>query len=145
MCAIGHGWVGWRVAGPAWPHRPVVVSAPGKIILHGEHSVVYGKLAIAGSINLRTELAITVEHTGKLELELTVRVSATHSDNTAPPPLFSRQRRYISGRECNSDCKGSYPIPRTSVSPSSTRRTGCCCRGSAPLYLQNLLWFEQAK
>ncbi|XP_050502965.1 mevalonate kinase [Diabrotica virgifera virgifera] len=38
--------------------RKIHVSAPGKVILNGEHSVVYGKLALAASIGLRSKVEI---------------------------------------------------------------------------------------
>lgn len=44
------------------------ISAPGKIILFGEHSVVYGKKALACSINKRVEISITKTNDGLLRL-----------------------------------------------------------------------------
>lgn len=37
-----------------------IVSAPGKVILNGEHSVVYGKAALAGVIGQRNHINIIV-------------------------------------------------------------------------------------
>jgi mevalonate kinase len=45
----------------------LTVEAPGKVILHGEHAVVYGKRAIAVSVGLCTRL--TIRPTDEVEIK----------------------------------------------------------------------------
>mgnify|MGYP000885738425 CR=1 FL=1 len=50
--------------------RKIESSAPGKIIISGEYSVVYGKQAIASAIDLRTRVTIRPNKDGKVRLHL---------------------------------------------------------------------------
>lgn len=48
----------------------LVLSAPAKVILHGEHSVVYGKVSLAASVDLRTTLTWEALTNDAVELHL---------------------------------------------------------------------------
>ncbi|XP_055017716.1 mevalonate kinase [Boleophthalmus pectinirostris] len=49
--------------------KECILSAPGKAILHGEHAVVHGKVAIAVSLNLRTYLRLKATNNGKVHIK----------------------------------------------------------------------------
>ncbi|XP_054718160.1 mevalonate kinase-like [Uloborus diversus] len=48
----------------------IEITSPGKAILHGEHAVVYGKAAIAVSLNLKTSLLLMSHDEEKVVIEL---------------------------------------------------------------------------
>ncbi|XP_068019413.1 mevalonate kinase [Melanerpes formicivorus] len=50
--------------------RSLVLSAPGKAILHGEHAVVHGKVALAVALDLRTFLRLRPCREGKICVRL---------------------------------------------------------------------------
>ncbi|KAI9889814.1 MAG: Mevalonate kinase [Vezdaea aestivalis] len=67
-----------KVSSPLQP--AFLVSAPGKVIVYGEHAVVYGKSAIAAAISLRSYLLVTA--LSKSQRTITLRfpdISLSHT------------------------------------------------------------------
>uniref|UniRef100_A0A914VXC4 Mevalonate kinase n=1 Tax=Plectus sambesii TaxID=2011161 RepID=A0A914VXC4_9BILA len=56
--------------GASGTSKALYISAPGKIILFGEHAVVYGRTAVAGSIDLRTYVSLFTSDDGRIYLSL---------------------------------------------------------------------------
>lgn len=50
--------------------KKAVISAPGKVILFGEHAVVHGKLAVAISVGLRTTVNLEASEGDSVNVSL---------------------------------------------------------------------------
>ncbi|XP_016297258.1 mevalonate kinase-like isoform X3 [Sinocyclocheilus anshuiensis] len=69
--------------------REFFVSGPGKVILHGEHSVVHGKVALAVSLNLRTFLRLQSTSSGEVHINLPNIDTFLSWEITALQPLLA--------------------------------------------------------
>ncbi|KAF8926351.1 hypothetical protein BGZ58_011268 [Dissophora ornata] len=68
-------------------------SAPGKVILFGEHAVVYGKVATAGSLGLRSYTLVQTRTDGAIEVNLP-EVQLVRSWKTSDIPRQARWEGY---------------------------------------------------
>lgn len=77
------------------------ISAPGKSILHGEHAVVHGKVALAVSLNLRTYLRLQLTSSSKVSISLPNIDTFLCWDASVLKPLLSH---------CTDECRSSTEL-----------------------------------
>ena len=95
------------------------VSAPGKVILHGEHSVVYGKTALAVSVDLRTTVKL-FKITGKNNIDsssdknLEIHMTDLKAIYTFPLKLLRKVKNPVSheSHDTNGSCLNEHSVDK---------------------------------
>jgi mevalonate kinase len=87
----------------------IVVSAPGKVILHGEHSVVYGKTALAVSIDLRTTVRIRTKQQPQSDKRQTTMINLNLPDMNANFSFVAKELRELA---CDASAKDDDLVAR---------------------------------
>ncbi|NXT03915.1 KIME kinase, partial [Prunella fulvescens] len=109
--------------------RELAVSAPGKVILHGEHAVVLGKVALAVALDLRTFLRLRPGAEGRLSVSLP-GVGVRRSWDT---PGLRALRGRVAGK-----ARGKEELPRGGEGLSVPEFAGIAAGASAPESLATL-------
>ncbi|XP_011869264.1 PREDICTED: mevalonate kinase-like [Vollenhovia emeryi] len=82
------------------------ISAPGKIILFGEHAVVYGKTAVAASLNLRTTIDLVQLPKQLQDINNVIKIELPDVQLTLSVPLHSVTAYFVDGNMSAFD----YPL-----------------------------------
>ncbi|NWR22004.1 KIME kinase, partial [Emberiza fucata] len=115
--------------------RELAVSAPGKVILHGEHAVVLGKVALAVALDLRTFLRLRPGAEGRLSVSLP-GVGVRRSWDT---PGLRALRERIAGKGRGKEGRRSCPGASEGLSLDALREfAGIAAGASAPDSLATL-------
>ncbi|CAK7220541.1 Mevalonate kinase [Sporothrix curviconia] len=119
-----------------------MVSAPGKVIVFGEHSVVHGKAAVAAAISLRSYLLVTALSKSKRTLTLRfpdIDMSHTWNIDELPWEIFSKPGKkkfyYDLVTELDQDLVDAIQPHLANVSPSKSEHERKVHQSSALSFL----------
>ena len=114
-----------------------IASAPGKVILFGEHFVVYGVKAILCSINKR--VTVTAEKTSERKISINSKIGKLHLDpnksiseiNSPLKPFYYLANKAIESKDTGIHIQIDSEIPLGAGLGSSS---ACCVAGAAAIF-----------